>query len=215
MAITFRANKGQALTYGEMDTNLGNFFYSSSVSDNGTVLNLHYTGSNSVPVTNPSHQVSLLKGLNPGADKRIAFYTGSSSITTLEGFIVDPSGSVGINVDETNDLPLTYKLTVSGSVGAIGSFNQISDERLKSEIQPIDNALEKVLDLQGVSFEMGGKKEVGVIAQDIQKVLPEVVSEDNKGYLSVSYGNIVGVLIEAIKDLKEEIDELKRTKSNL
>ena len=52
MAITFRANKGQALTYGEMDTNLGNFFYSSSVSNNGTVLNLHYTGSSDVPVTN-------------------------------------------------------------------------------------------------------------------------------------------------------------------
>lgn len=212
MAITFRANKGQALTYGEMDTNLGNFFYSSSVSNNGTVLNLHYTGSSAVPVTNTAHQVSLLRGLNPGADKRIAFYTGSSSITTQEGFIVDPSGSIGINVNETTDLPLTYKLTVSGSIGAIGSFNQISDERLKSDIQPIEGALDKISDIRGVSFEMGGKKDIGVIAQEIQKVLPEVVTEDNKGYLSVSYGNIVGVLIEAVKELKAEVEELKKNK---
>ena len=212
MAITFRANKGQALTYGEMDTNLGNFFYSSSVSNNGTVLNLHYTGSSDVPVTNTAHQVSLLRGLNPGADKRIAFYTGSSSITTQEGFIVDPSGSIGINVNETTDLPLTYKLTVSGSVGAIGSFNQISDERLKSDIQPINGALDKVSELRGVTFDMGGKRDIGVIAQEIQKVLPEVVTEDNKGYLSVSYGNIVGVLIEAVKELKAEVEELKNNK---
>ena len=195
-----------------MDTNLGNFFYSSSVSNNGTVLNLHYTGSSDVPVTNTSHQVSLLKGLNPGADKRIAFYTGSSSITTQKGFIVDPSGSIGINVNETTDLPLTYKLTISGSVGAIGSFNQISDERLKENIQPIDGALEKVSELRGVTFDMGGKKDIGVIAQEIQKVLPEVVTEDNKGYLSVSYGNIVGVLIEAVKELKAEVEELKKNK---
>ena len=212
MAITFRANKGQALTYGEMDTNLGNFFYSSSVSNNGTVLNLHYTGSSDVPVTNTAHQVSLLKGLNPGADKRIAFYTGSSSITTQEGFIVDPSGSIGINVNETTDLPLSYKLTISGSVGAIGSFNQISDRRLKGNIQPIDGALEKVSELRGVTFDMGGKRDIGVIAQEIQKVLPEVVTEDNKGYLSVSYGNIVGVLIEAVKELKAEVEKLKKNK---
>ena len=59
---------------------------------------------------------------------------------------------------------------------------------------------------------MGGKKEVGVIAQEIQKTIPEVVSEDNKGYLSVSYGNIVGVLIEAIKELKAEIEDLKKNR---
>ena len=67
-------------------------------------------------------------------------------------------------------------------------------------------------ELRGVTFEMGGKKDIGVIAQEIQKVLPEVVTEDNKGYLSVSYGNIVGVLIEAVKELKAEVEDLKNNK---
>ena len=212
MAITFRANKGEALTYGEMDTNLGSFFYSSSVANNGTTLQLHYTSSGDVPVNQATHEVPLVNGINPGSNGRIAFYTGSTSLKTLEGFIVDASGSVGINVDEANDPPLTYKLTVSGSIGAVGSFNQISDERYKENIQPIDGALNKILTSRGVSFEMGGKKEVGVIAQEIQKTIPEVVTEDNKGYLSVSYGNVVGVLIEAIKELKAEIEDLKNNR---
>ena len=100
---------------------------------------------------------------------------------------------------------------VSGNLTIDGEFSATSDERKKSNIVTVDRALDIVDSMRGVYFtrnNMDGRH-VGVVAQEIQKVLPEVVSEDEDGYLSVSYGNIVGVLIEAIKELKQEIEELK------
>jgi len=88
-----------------------------------------------------------------------------------------------------------------------------SDERLKSDIKTIDNALDKVSQMRGVSFVKNGHKSIGVIAQEVQKVLPEIVSTEKKDgdeYLGVAYGNIVGVLIEAIKDLQNQVNELKK-----
>ena len=78
--------------------------------------------------------------------------------------------------------------------------------------EDIENSLEKVLQLRGVVFEWidTENKSIGVIAQEVQKVLPDVVHEDpDSGLLSVAYGNMVGVLIEAIKEQQDEITELK------
>ena len=99
----------------------------------------------------------------------------------------------------------------SGNVTATGTISSTSDERAKSNIKTIENGLDKVLEIRGVTFEKDGRKSSGVIAQEVRKVLPELVMEDANGMLSVAYGNIVGVLIEAIKDLKAEIDELKKS----
>jgi hypothetical protein len=96
-----------------------------------------------------------------------------------------------------------------GNTTAAGNVTAYSDERLKSDIQTFTNALDTVNSMRGVAFVKDGKAGIGVIAQEIQKVLPQVVQENNDGYLSVAYGNIVGVLIEAIKELKTEIDILK------
>lgn len=100
----------------------------------------------------------------------------------------------------------TNDVTFGGNVGAY------SDERLKTNIRTVDNALDKVSSMRGVYFDRDGIASVGVIAQEIAKVLPEVVPEvKNDGdYLSVSYGNIIGVLIEAIKELKAEVEKLKK-----
>ena len=86
-----------------------------------------------------------------------------------------------------------------------------SDERLKSNIQTIQNALDIVANLRGVRYEKDNRAGVGVVAQEVQKHLPEVVHKENDSeYLAVAYGNIVGVLIEAIKELKKEVDDLKQ-----
>jgi len=100
-------------------------------------------------------------------------------------------------------------LELSGSFTASGNVTAYSDERLKSNIQTIPDALDKVSALRGVTFEKDGVAGLGVIAQEVQKVLPEVV-QNGEEYLSVAYGNIVGVLIEAIKELRNEVDDLKR-----
>ena len=218
MAITFRANKGEALTYAEMDTNFGSFFYSSSLANNGQLLRLHYTSSVNVPINQGHVNISLIRGLtNAGSDRRIAIFSGSSAIETFPGVLIDTSGSMGIKVNESS-LPLSYDLDVSGSVRVTGTVLQTSDERLKENIYTIDNASDRINEIDGVYFNWVGKQErnVGVIAQQVQKVLPEVVSEDKNGYLSVDYGAIVPLLIETVKDqgsrityLEKKIEELQ------
>ena len=103
----------------------------------------------------------------------------------------------------------TSGVDVTGTLSA-SEVTATSDERLKSDIQTIDNALDKVMNMRGVSYTKQAEKGVGVIAQEIEKVLPEVVTDGE--YKSVAYGNIVGVLIEAIKEQQKQIVELKKDK---
>ena len=118
----------------------------------------------------------------------------------------------------------------SGTTGEIRATNNItayysSDQRLKENIVNIPNALDKVMDLNGVEFDWstkymnahGGydglfnrKHQVGVIAQEVEKVLPEVVADRPDGYKAVRYEQLVPLLIEAIKELKTEIDTHKQ-----
>ena len=213
MAITFRANKGQALTYAEMDTNLGSYFYSSSVE--GANLYLHYTSSLEVPVNQTSHRIPLTAGTVAGTFFNVQ-YNQDGNLQGASDFIYSGS-KVGINntVDD-----LTYNLEVSGSIRASSAILSNSDERLKENIYPIDNAVSRVGQIEGVYFDWKGKDEprqVGVIAQQVEKVLPEVVSVDKNSYLSVDYSKIVPLLIEAINeqssiimDLEERISKLEK-----
>lgn len=100
---------------------------------------------------------------------------------------------------------------LAGNFTATGDITAYSDARVKENISTIDNALEKVMSLRGVEYNKIGSEEksVGVIAQEIQEVLPEVVKEQEDGMLSVAYGNLTAVLIEALKDQQKQIDKLK------
>lgn len=106
----------------------------------------------------------------------------------------------------------TGNLVVTGSILSNSDISGFSDKRLKKDIKKIENALDKVTKINGYTFEMNGKRRTGVIAQEIEEVLPEVVSKqtlEDKEYLAVAYGNMAGLFIEAIKELKIEIDALK------
>jgi len=108
----------------------------------------------------------------------------------------------------------TDSLTIdtSSNLTMVGNVTAYSDRRVKENIKTIDNALSKVLALRGVTYnriDIEDKSEqIGVIAQEIKEILPQVVQE-NEGHYSVAYGNIVGVLIEAIKEQQAQIEELK------
>ena len=99
----------------------------------------------------------------------------------------------------------------AGSVYASGNITAYSDERLKDNIETITSPLDKVLALRGVTFDKDGERGLGVIAQETEAVIPEVVMthDDEMGTKSVAYGNMVGLLIEAIKEQQTQIDELK------
>lgn len=91
------------------------------------------------------------------------------------------------------------------------NFNSTSDMRLKDNIETINSALDKVSSIRGVTFtwKENGKASMGVIAQEVEAVAPEVISETN-GYKAVNYDGLIGLLIESIKDLKKEIEALKQ-----
>ena len=101
----------------------------------------------------------------------------------------------------------------AGSFTASGNITAYSDITLKDNIETIPDALEKVSQIRGVTYNRNdledAPRQTGVIAQEVEKVLPEVVSENEDGLKTVAYGNIVGLLIESIKELKAEVDALK------
>jgi hypothetical protein len=100
-------------------------------------------------------------------------------------------------------------LSVSGAITSVGDITSTSDARLKKDLEKIDSALEKVDLLTGYTFTRidTGRRQAGLLAQDVQKVLPEAVMEGE--YLSVAYGNMMGLIVEAIKELKQEVEALK------
>ena len=98
----------------------------------------------------------------------------------------------------------------NGNIIAQGNVTAYSSKKLKSNIETIDNALDKVSQMRGVTFTKDNEKGSGVIAEELEQVAPELVVDGE--YKSVAYGNIVGYLIEAIKDLKTEIETLKKKK---
>jgi hypothetical protein len=118
-------------------------------------------------------------------------------------------------------------VTMSSTTGRIDATNDVvafatSDRRLKCNIKPIENALCKVVGITGNTFDWkeltkeetqtihgNTGKDVGVIAQEIEAILPEAVTTRDSGYKAVNYEKIVPLLIEAIKDQQKQIDELK------
>jgi hypothetical protein len=136
----------------------------------------------------------------------------------LGQFTVVSSGSSILNVNAsgirvtgivTSTSVFTGNVVSSGIVTA-QDFDSLSDINYKTNIKTAENALEIVDSLRGVSFDWKetGKSSYGVIAQELEKVLPELVHGENPK--TVNYNGIIGVLIEAIKDLKKEVEELKR-----
>ena len=115
----------------------------------------------------------------------------------------------GTTLTATN-LAATTAITAGGNITASGNVTAYSDRSLKRDIQTIEHALELVGKMRGVTFEMinTGQQGVGVVAQEVQEVVPQVV-QDNNGILSVAYGNLVGVLIEAVKELVARVEALE------
>jgi hypothetical protein len=111
---------------------------------------------------------------------------------------------------------MTLDMSAAGAATFNDDVTAFSDKRLKTDISNIENGIEKVMQMQGVYYKRNdqddAKTKVGVLAQDMEAIVPEVVltADDEMQTKSVDYGKLTAVLIEAIKDLKAEIDELKK-----
>ena len=161
--------------------------------------------------TAPDQTVSLTGSGATSISGTYPNFTISSTDTNTDTNTTYTAGN-GLTLTGTE---FTMSGSYTGSFTASGDVTAYSDERLKSNITTIEDALDKVKAMRGVMFDKTDsltselRQSTGVIAQETEQVLPEVVHNDeNTGYKSVAYGNIVGVLIEAIKEQQLQIDEL-------
>jgi hypothetical protein len=186
-------------------------------------------GTNEIPLATPAgHLLSSLAGFgydgntwtsgSGAAEIDLIANSAWTSINqeTLLQIKLTPSGStnsqVVLTLDGSGDLSVTGSITASGDV--IG----LSDVSLKSNVRTIPDALYTVNNLRGTLFTRddlpGNPEQMGVIAQEVQKHVPQVVHNQN-GLLGVSYGNLTALLIEAVKELSEKVKELSAEIDNL
>ena len=115
----------------------------------------------------------------------------------------------------SNTVTFRGSVTIGAGLTVTGDINSTSDINLKKDIAPVENALDKICKINGVEFEWKNtnQKSIGVIAQEIESILPELVTnmiDNNENEIkTVNYNGLIGVLIEAVKELKNDIDELK------
>ncbi|WP_232468575.1 tail fiber domain-containing protein [Bdellovibrio bacteriovorus] len=149
--------------------------------------------------------ISSFDTLNQFTGVMIRAPTGTGTITSKYAILTEANaGSVGIGT-----LTPAYMLHVNGTAGGT-SWANTSDRRFKRNIATIDSSLEKVLQLRGVTYDWRTEEfpqknfekgqQVGLIAQEVQAVFPDVVTKDNDGFLAVQYANLVAPLIEAMKE---------------
>ena len=182
---------------------------------NLTSLNATNLGSGTVPVlrlgsSGTRDATTFLRGDNTWATAGGSITVSDDTSTNATRYLIfediTSGTSSSINVSST-------KLTFNPSTGTLSAtvFTSLSDANKKKNIRPIENAIDITKKLEGVRFDWidTDAPSIGVIAQEVEKVLPELVVE-NDGVKSVSYGNIVGVLIEAIKEQQVRIEELER-----
>jgi hypothetical protein len=156
-------------------------------------------------VTSTTAELNILDGVTSTA----------SELNLVDGITAGTvAASKAVIVDGNKDITGYRNLTSTGTITAATNVTVSSDIRLKSNIETIDSALDKVKAMRGVYFDRHDDKAtraVGVIAQEMQEIMPEVVVTDDTEdkYLSVAYGNLVGVLIEAVKELSGKIDRLE------
>ena len=179
-----------------------------------SVTNLNVTGISTLGVVTVTQLysagiVTALRFIGDGSQlSGVAAETSKQWITTSVGIHT----LVNVGVGTTNP---TSKLTVAGNLYVTGiitstDYDSLSDRKLKTNIEPIQNPIETVKQIRGVTFDWKNtnRSSAGVVAQEIEKVLPQLVNGDETK--SVNYNGLIGLLIECVKEQQKEIDELKK-----
>jgi len=177
--------------------------FDDSTTPPGAVLS--YTGDS---VLTPEFKIAdTLMGIHDGTAARPAVFFNNSFTT---GIWSDNDSTFRVATSGIE----RFKIDASGNVnGTHGSYHVASDRRLKEHIEPIDDALEKVNQLEGVTYRFidgDGRTMMGLIYQDVQPVVPEVAVKTDE-YGAVEYAHLVPLLIEAVKTLTERVEELEAT----
>jgi hypothetical protein len=202
-------------------TDLANVSFATTIAANSVALGTDTTG-NYVASMTAGTGITVGTATGEGSTPVIT-NTGVTSAVAGTGVSVNAgTGAVTFSIGQavaTSSSPTFAGLTINGAITATGDITAFftSDKRHKNTIQNIPNALEKVSKLNGVTWEWNedvnevtkSTPKTGLIAQEVQEVLPEVVREREDGFLSLDYSKMVGLLVEAIKEQQSQIEELK------
>ena len=213
---------GAGITYGKLS--LTNSITNADVATNAGITYGKLSLSNSI--TNDDIATGANISISKLSSNTISGITLGSNLATLTfgTYLTGTSynGSTGVTI-ATNATSANTASTIvardgsgdftAGTITAT-DFNSTSDINLKENIKTVENSLNILTQLRGVSFDWKetGRSSYGVIAQELEEILPDLVK--NSEVKSVNYNGLIGVLIEAVKELSEEVKELKRTKKN-
>lgn len=137
---------------------------------------------------------------------------GNGTVTLSAGNGLSGGGAFSMNQTNSETVSFAMSGSYSGTFTATGDVCAYSDASLKTNIETIEGALGKVESIRGVTFDRieDGSTSTGVVAQELESVLPEAVHTDANGTKMVAYGNVTGLLIEAVKELSAQVAELKK-----
>ena len=164
-------------------------------------------------LTTASDYASLVIGQYNSSGSSVT--NSATSFSTSNTAFVIGNGADASNKSDAFKVMFNGDTTVSNDLTVSGDVVISSDARLKSNIVSLGSTLPKLLQIDGKSYEMKGQQKIGVLAQEIQEVFPELVSEDDNEMLAVNYQGLVPVLINALKEQQSEIDELKEQEKRI
>jgi len=162
---------------------------------------------NGIAIQSTTGQATSVLYMGADATNDVSYIQSSKTGSNLPLVLNNRGGNVGINTSSPS-----YPLHVNGAIYSSGDITAFSDRRLKTNIIPLENCLEKIQHISGVSFTRidSGDKHIGLIAQEVEEYFPDLVYTDNQtGYKSIAYGNTIAVLLESIKELTKELNNLK------
>lgn len=184
-------------------SNMGFLIGTSNIDSNNSAFNIGQISSDNGIASCNIYLINNQIGINTTLPNATLDINGTLQV--LNTLWAGADGNVGIGTLFPN-----YKLQVEGKIFATDTITAFSDISMKKNVATIQSALDKVKSLRGVRYNRIDTEElqIGVIAQEVKEVVPEVVTSTSQG-LSVAYGNMVGILIEAIKEMSIEIEKLK------
>jgi trimeric autotransporter adhesin len=213
--LTFYDGAGDRMTlqYGG-NVGIGTTSPSYKLDVNGTIKGINYILPNDAWITTADAKNRLYFGASGRS-----YYRGEDGHewrSSTDGFlmVLTNGGNLGIGTSS----PGAYKLNVSGDVYATGDITAFSDISAKSNLEQIKNPLDKIQQINGYTYDFRTAevsqtkitdRYSGLIAQEVQQILPEVIHKSADGKLSIAYGNMAGLFVESIKELKKENNELK------
>ena len=183
---------------------------STIIQSNDIIGQIRFSGADGSDLENPMAYIECRADGTPGSNDvpgRLIFYTTPDGTGSPQvRMTIKNNGRVGINESDPSEM-----LYVAGNIYATGNVTAYSDIRVKENVKEISNALEAVDKIRGVSYTRKDTKEdtLGVSAQEVESMFPELVVEDNYGMKSVNYNGLVGVLFSAVKELSTKLKEIE------